>query len=87
MQTDLELAAPKRRRMLLEARTAIDVARMVSPLVSARLTRAERRDDLLVIVVPGFGADDHSMAPLRYFLRQRGLSLQGNDSVTSRLFF
>ncbi len=77
MTTDLNLSPPKRSRMLLEARTALDVARMVRPLVSARLRRTERREDLFVIVVPGFGADDHSMAPLRYFLRQQGFEVEG----------
>jgi pimeloyl-ACP methyl ester carboxylesterase len=77
MNTDLKLAAPKRSKMLLEARTAIDVARMVRPLVGARLRPAAERDDLFVIVVPGFGADDHSMAPLRYFLKRQGFEVEG----------
>ena len=77
MSNDLDLAPPRRSRMLLEARTAIDMARMVGPLVTPQLRRVASRDDLVVIVVPGFGADDHSMAPLRHFLKRQGFRTEG----------
>jgi pimeloyl-ACP methyl ester carboxylesterase len=63
--------------MLLEARSALDMARMVGPLVRAQLGRAAARDDLHVIVVPGFGADDYSTAPLRHYLTRRGFAAEG----------
>lgn len=70
-------ARPKRVNMLLEARTAVDMARMVGPLLRAQLRRASTRDDMHVIVVPGFGADDYSTAPLRHYLKQRGFRVEG----------
>ncbi len=74
---DIALTTPRPARMLLEARSAFDMARMVGPLVRAQLRRAAERDDLHVIVVPGFGADDYSTAPLRHYLKQRGFSVEG----------
>ena len=74
---DLALTPPRRARMLLEARSAFDMARMVGPLVGARLRNSASRDDLHVIVVPGFGADDYSTAPLRHYLKQRGFQVEG----------
>ena len=74
---DIVLTTPRRASMLLEARSAIDMARMVGPLVRAQLRRTTSRDDLHVIVVPGFGTDDYSTAPLRHYLKQRGFSVEG----------
>ncbi len=76
-KNDIALTAPRRASMLLEARSAIDMARMVGPLVRAQLKRAASRDDLHVIVVPGFGADDYSTAPLRHYLKRRGFATEG----------
>jgi pimeloyl-ACP methyl ester carboxylesterase len=74
---ETSLSAPRRANMLLEARSALDMARMVGPLVRAQLGRAASRDDLHVIVVPGFGADDYSTAPLRHYLTRRGFAAEG----------
>ena len=77
MKTDLPTSPPNRVNMLLEARSAIDLVRMVPHLIGAQLQRRDKREDLHVIVVPGFGADDHSMAPLRHYLRKQGFLVEG----------
>ena len=71
------LTAPSRHSLILEARAALDVVRMVGPLVGAQLTCSAERDDLRVVVIPGFGADDHYTAPLRHFLKRRGFAVSG----------
>lgn len=76
-QANQPLAAPSRRSMLLESRAAIDMARMLGPLVSAQFSCPDKRDDLHIVVVPGFGADDVSTAPLRHYLRRQGFSVEG----------
>ncbi|MEL7538205.1 MAG: hypothetical protein AAFM91_14255 [Pseudomonadota bacterium] len=77
MNESTPMSAPSRRSIFLETRAAIDVARMIGPLVGAQFSRSEARDDLHVIVVPGFGADDRSTAPLRHYLKSRGFTAEG----------
>jgi pimeloyl-ACP methyl ester carboxylesterase len=71
------LAPPKRRSLLLESRTAIDLLRMTAPLLGAQLRRVAARDGSHIIVVPGFGSDDRYTAPLRHYLRRLGFAAEG----------
>lgn len=71
------LSPPRRRSLLLESRTAIDLARMVAPLVSVQLRRPAARDRARIIVVPGFGSDDRYTAPLRHYLNRLGFRAEG----------
>jgi len=71
------LSPPRRRSLLLESRTAIDLARMVAPLVGAQLRRAPARNRAHVVVVPGFGSDDRYTAPLRHYLNRLGFRAEG----------
>ncbi|MGB5211609.1 MAG: alpha/beta fold hydrolase [Gammaproteobacteria bacterium] len=71
------LAPPRRRALLLESRTAVDLARMVGPLVSVQLRRPVTRVGARVIVVPGFGSDDRYTAPLRHYLNRLGFRAEG----------
>ena len=63
--------------MLLESRTALDVAAMMGPLVSAQLAPRPEREGPLVIVAPGFGAGDYSTLPLRHYLYRHGFDVEG----------
>jgi len=71
------LSPPRRASLLLESRTAIDLARMVAPLVSVQLRRAPVRNRARVVVVPGFGSDDRYTAPLRHYLNRLGYRAEG----------
>ncbi len=63
--------------LLLETRTAIDIARMVAPLLRVQFRRRPRRDRTHVIVIPGFGAGDASTLPLRHYLDRLGFCVEG----------
>ena len=63
--------------LLLETRAALDVAKMIKPLIGSRLRRQSLRDDVHVIVVPGFGSDDKYTVPLRGFLKHKGFRAEG----------
>jgi len=71
------LRAPKRSALLREARVAVDLVRMVGPLIGARYRTPNEQRPLLVILVPGFGTDDRYLSPLRYYLRRRGFDAEG----------
>ncbi|MGB5622402.1 MAG: hypothetical protein WBN65_07915 [Gammaproteobacteria bacterium] len=71
------IAPPKRSALLLESRTAIDLARMLVPLIGAQLRPGNLRDASHVIVVPGFGSDDRYTAPLRHYLNRLGFRAEG----------
>ena len=71
------LAPPSRRMMLLEARVFADMARMTLPLIGASCRPRAAEADSLVIVLPGFGADDRYTKPLRHFLDRRGFLVEG----------
>lgn len=75
--TPVSLAPPKRRSLLLESRTAIDLVRMAGPLLGAQFRRAAARPGSHIIVVPGFGSDDRYTAPLRHYLRRLGFPAEG----------
>jgi pimeloyl-ACP methyl ester carboxylesterase len=72
-------APPARGLFLLEARAALDAARMLSPLARASLRRRAAPAATRVIVVPGFGASDRSTLPLRSYLYRLGFSASGWD--------
>lgn len=71
------LAPPTRRSLLLETRAAIDMARMVGPLLAAGFGRRPDRRSPLVIVAPGFGSGDRSTLPLRHYLRRSKFDVEG----------
>jgi pimeloyl-ACP methyl ester carboxylesterase len=71
------LAPPKRSALLLESRVALDLARMVGPLLGARASRRPARGGPLVIVVPGFGSSDGYTLPLRSYLQSLGFDAEG----------
>lgn len=71
------LAAPRRSALWLETRTAVDLARMVAPLLSAHIRPRPARGGSHVIVIPGFGSDDRYTRPLRHYLKRLGFAAEG----------
>lgn len=71
------VAAPPRRKIWLETRALLDVAKMAGPLISASVRRPAARKGSRVIVVPGFGSDDRYTKPLRHYLSRRGYPAEG----------
>ncbi len=74
---ELSLAPPRRHMLLLETRVLSDVVRMTVPLMRASLQPGSTERDSLLIVVPGFGADDRYTKPLRHFLARSGFDAEG----------
>jgi pimeloyl-ACP methyl ester carboxylesterase len=74
---DHKLAPPGRKALIGEIRVLFDLARMVKPLVGARLRGRREQRPLLVIMAPGFGSDDRYLAPLRAFLGRHGYQAEG----------
>ena len=72
-----ELRPPPRSALFGETRVLLEAARMLLPLTAAQLRQTKATDDRLVIVLPGFGADDRHTAPLRHFLKKRGFVVEG----------
>lgn len=62
---------------LREFLAPLDMAMTPAALLAASAKRAEGTGKLPVIVMPGFGADDYSTAPLRYFLKRHGYKAEG----------
>jgi len=82
------LDAPSTAQRWKEARVVLDVAR--APLSTPRLLRAPCGDDRSMFVLPGFGASDASLLPLRRYLATRrhdarGWGLGRNDGDVRRL--
>lgn len=71
------LSPPRRSAILWESRTALELARMMVPLLNARRLPPSARAGAHVMVVPGFGASDRSTAPLRHYLDRRGFHTEG----------
>jgi len=71
------LQAPKRSALLREVRVAVDLVRMVGPLVGARSPELATQRPLLVVLVPGFGTDERYLAPLRHYLQRLGFRAEG----------
>ena len=72
-----ELAPPQRRALLLETRTAIDIAAMALPLLGAHVRPRRARRGSPIIVLPGFGSDDRYTLPLRRYLGRLGFRAEG----------
>lgn len=70
-------APPSRGLFLLEARAALDAARMLPPLARASLMRRAAPATTRVIVVPGFGSGDRYTLPLRRYLHRQGFTASG----------
>lgn len=73
----MHLAAPPRSALWREARALIDVARMGTALLRPHGRREHPAQGSPVIVLPGFGASDRLMAPLRRYLAQQGFVVEG----------
>lgn len=71
------LSAPTRRNLLGEVFAAKDSVGIPRAFVSARLNGAGVKTKMRVMVLPGFGANDASTAPLRYYLTQHGFKCEG----------
>ncbi|MEL7022902.1 MAG: alpha/beta hydrolase [Pseudomonadota bacterium] len=71
------LTPPSRRAFWKESRALVDLARLPAPLLAAKLRSKPPAPSLHVVTVPGFGADDWSMLPIRKFLRARGFTADG----------
>lgn len=74
---NLPPAPPSRALFLLEARAALDAARMLRPLARASLARRPAPAGTRVIVVPGFGSGDRYTLPLRRYLSSLGFPASG----------
>ena len=73
----MRLEAPPRIALLKESRVLVEMTRMLYPLAFAPARPANSKPDGLIIVVPGFGADDRYTAPLRNYLRRQGYTVEG----------
>ena len=72
-----ELRPPPRSALIGETRALFEVGRMLLSLSAAQLRKTTDTDERLIIVLPGFGADDRHTAPLRHFLRKQGYVVEG----------
>ena len=70
-----DFSAPSARQRMNELRIVFDLAR--APLSTGRLLRAPTGDDRPVFVLPGLGAADASLAPLRRYLAGRNHDAHG----------
>lgn len=64
-----DFSAPTSTQRLNEMRVLFDLAR--APLSTPKLLAAPRGDDRPMFVLPGFGAGDGSLLPLRRYLSTR----------------
>ncbi|MEO0424135.1 MAG: alpha/beta fold hydrolase [Pseudomonadota bacterium] len=72
------LRPPGRIGLIGESRTALDLLTMLGPLAKAQLLpRRAREHPRTVVAVPGFGADDRFLAPLRHYLGRHGYDATG----------
>lgn len=69
--------APSRFNLMREALVAIDMVGMPAALLKASQIQPSEKPDAHVMVLPGFGANDISTAPLRYFLSKHGFKVEG----------
>lgn len=72
-----ELRPPPRTALIGETRALFEAGRMILSLTAAQLNKPSSTDERLIIVLPGFGADDRHTAPLRHFLRKQGYVVEG----------
>jgi pimeloyl-ACP methyl ester carboxylesterase len=62
---------------VLEARALLDLVKMSTPLARSLLNRSEQSRRQLVVVIPGFGANDRYTWPLRAYLKSLGYATTG----------
>ncbi|MDX1668597.1 MAG: alpha/beta fold hydrolase [Limnobacter sp.] len=77
MKPELLLTPPAKSTAALEARVALDLIRMGSPLFQSYRQKEKVSRKQKVVVVPGFGAGDGYTWPLRQYLANRGFDIQG----------
>lgn len=70
-----DFSAPSTTQRLKEARVLFDVAR--APLSTPKLLAAPRGDGRAMLVLPGLGAGDRSLVPLRQYLTTRSHDTHG----------
>ncbi|MEM0954035.1 MAG: alpha/beta hydrolase [Pseudomonadota bacterium] len=70
-------APPRRSLLLLEARAALDAARMLAPLAVSSVRRVPEAAETLTIVAPGFSSGDSYTLPLRRYLKRQGFQAEG----------
>ncbi len=70
-----DFSAPSATQRLKEVRVLFDVAR--APLSTPKLLTAPRGDGRAMFVLPGFGASDSSLVPLRRYLSTRSHDVLG----------
>lgn len=75
LNLDGPYAAPTKEQQRAEIRVAFDVARLIYR--SPQLLSAARGDDRTMLMAPGLGSGDPSLAPLRQFLRRTGHDARG----------
>ncbi len=68
---------PSRFNLLREALVAVDMIGAPAALLKASQIKPSDKTNAHVMVLPGFGANDLSTAPMRYFLRKHGYSVEG----------
>ncbi len=72
-----DLRPPSRLNLLRELAVGADMIGAPAALMRARMRRKVPNSGRAVIVLPGFGANDASTAPMRYFLSQQGHQVEG----------
>ena len=72
-----ELAPPRRRHLFGELFAAKDMMGTPMAMLRAAATPTAKAQALRVMVFPGYGANDFSTAPLRYFLSKNGFRSEG----------
>ena len=63
--------------LLFESRAALELTRMLVPLVGSHVRPTPTRSASPIIIAPGFGADDRYTRPLRSYLRLQGYRADG----------
>jgi pimeloyl-ACP methyl ester carboxylesterase len=76
-EPSMELKPPPRLAMWREARVVFDLAQMLSALVSRKPRRERVAASRPIVILPGFGANDALMLPLRRHLSSHGFHVEG----------
>ncbi len=77
MNTIRPPSAPRRLSFVRETRAMADIASMAVPLLGAALSTRKPATGTRLMLLPGFGADEASMLPLKYFLERSGYAVEG----------
>ena len=81
MDTPLKLAPPSRRLLLRESRALLDLATLPLGFIGPRRPAGS---DHCVLVLPGFGAGELAMRPLRRYLQRHGVNAEDWGLGTNR---